>query len=151
MYVQESNLSTFCKLKVFARLRWEQLEIEVSSRTLWEAKAGKFNGQFGLWRSLYTRSRESILKPGASLLVYRTVAFTKERRRVRHKPVAAVRHRRRMPRAFARPLSCLQAKQPTDVEQARGNRSSDSQPNAITLHLGLPHSWGALFLFKSSK
>ncbi|WP_333310227.1 hypothetical protein [Microcoleus sp. B7-D4] len=32
-----------------------------------------------------------------------------------------------MPRAFARSLSCLQAKQPADVEQARGNRSSDSQ------------------------
>jgi len=54
----------------------------------------------------------------------------------RHKPVGAVRHRRRMPRAFARPLSCLQAKQSADVEQARGNRSSDSQPNAIALHLG---------------
>jgi hypothetical protein len=33
----------------------------------------------------------------------------------------------------------------------RGNHSSDSQPNALTLHLGLPHSWGALFLFKKSK
>ncbi len=33
-----------------------------------------------------------------------------------------------------------QAKQPADVEQARGNRSSDSQPNARALHLGLPHS-----------
>jgi hypothetical protein len=30
----------------------------------------------------------------------------------------------------------LQAKQSADVEQARGNRSSDSQPNAIALHLG---------------
>ena len=34
---------------------------------------------------------------------------------------------------------------------SRGNRSSDSQPNVITLHLGLPHSWGALFLFKSNR
>jgi len=33
-----------------------------------------------------------------------------------------------------------QAKQPADVEQARGNRSSNSQPNARALHLGLPHS-----------
>jgi len=33
-----------------------------------------------------------------------------------------------------------QAKQPADVEQARGNRSSDNQPDAIALHLGLPHS-----------
>ncbi len=43
--------------------------------------------------------------------------------------------------------SCLQAKQPADVEQARGNRLSDSQPNAIALHLGFPIHKGALFLF----
>jgi hypothetical protein len=59
-----------------------------------------------------------------------------ERRRARHKLVGAVQHWQRMPDAIARPLSCLQAKQPADVEQARGNRSFDSQPNAIALHLG---------------
>ena len=145
--VQKSNLSTFYQFRVFARLRWEQLEVEVSSRTLWAAKGRKFNGQFGLWRSLYTRSRESLLKPGASQLVYRATAFTMERRRARHKPVGAVRHRRRTPRAFARPLSCLQAKQPADVDDREEIIRPIASPGVIALHLGLPHSWGALFLF----
>jgi hypothetical protein len=33
---------------VFARVPEELLGVEVSDRTLWEAKARKFNGQFGL-------------------------------------------------------------------------------------------------------
>jgi hypothetical protein len=42
--------------------------------------------------SLYTRSRESILKPGASQLVYRAAAFTMEQASPRRIRVGAVRH-----------------------------------------------------------
>jgi hypothetical protein len=110
---------------VFARVPEELLGVEVSSRLLWEAKARKFDG--AVWTRIELCSCQSLLKPGASLLVYTTAAFTMEQGIARRIRVGAVRHRRRTPRAFARPLSCLQAKQPADVEQARGNRSFDSQ------------------------
>jgi hypothetical protein len=100
--VQKSNLSTFYQFMVFARLLWEQLEIEVSSRTLWEAKARKFNGQFGLWRSLYTRSRESILKPGASQLVYRTALDTQSVAGHDAFELVLFGRKRRMPHALSR-------------------------------------------------
>jgi hypothetical protein len=77
-------------------------------------------GAVGTLIELYLRSREPILKPGASQLVYRAAAFTMERRRARRKPVGAVRHWWRMPDAIARPLSCLQAKQPADVDDGEG-------------------------------
>jgi hypothetical protein len=74
-------------------------------------------------------------------LVYRAAAFTMEQGIARRIRVGAVRHRRRMPDARSRArYPAQQAKQPADVEQARGSRSSDSQPNPIILHLGLLHS-----------
>ncbi|MDP8934530.1 MAG: hypothetical protein M3N42_10410 [Cyanobacteriota bacterium] len=53
-------------------------------------------------------------------MVYRAAAFTMERRRARRIRVGAVWHWRRTPRAFARPLSCLQAKQSADVDDGEG-------------------------------
>ncbi|MBE9122096.1 hypothetical protein IQ269_15085 [Tychonema sp. LEGE 07199] len=60
------------------------------------------------------------MKPGASLLVYRAAVFTMEWSIARRIRVGAVEYRRRMPDAIARPLSCLQAKQPADVEDREG-------------------------------
>ncbi|MEG4445786.1 hypothetical protein QUB47_27660 [Microcoleus sp. AT9_B5] len=45
-----------------------------------------------------------------------------------------------MPDAIARPLSCLQAKQPADVDDGEGIVRPTASIDAIALHLGLPHS-----------
>src|SRR4028118_270918 len=74
---------------------------ELRPRSLWEALRRKFDG--AVWTRIELCSCQSLLKPGASLLVYTTALVTKERRRVRRIRVGAVRHWRRMPRAFARP------------------------------------------------
>ena len=78
------------------------------------------------------------MKPGASQLVYRAAAFTMERRRARRIRVGAVWHWRRTPKAFARPLSCLQAKQPADVDDGEGIIRPIASKSAIILHLGFP-------------
>ncbi|MEG4917436.1 hypothetical protein [Microcoleus sp. B7-D4] len=69
-------------------------------------------------------------------------------RRIR---VGAVRHWWRMPDAIARPLSCLQAKQPADVDDGEGIVRPIASKSAIALHLGCPIHKGASFLFKSNK
>ncbi|MEG4248299.1 hypothetical protein [Microcoleus sp. Pol10D4] len=72
--------------------------------------------------------------------MYTTAAFTKEHCRARHKPVGAVRHWWRMPDAIARPLSCLQAKQPADVEDREGIVRPIVSKSAIALTSRMPHS-----------
>ncbi|MEG4048543.1 MULTISPECIES: hypothetical protein [unclassified Microcoleus] len=72
--------------------------------------------------------------------MYTTAAFTMERIIARHKPVGAVRHWRRTPRAFARPLSCLQAKQPADVEDREGITRPIASKSAIAMTPRIPHS-----------
>jgi hypothetical protein len=52
-----------------------------------------------------------------------------------------------MPDAIARPLSCLQAKQPTDVDDREGIVRPIASKSAIALHLGFRIHKGALFLF----
>jgi hypothetical protein len=42
-------------------------------------------------------------------------------------------------------------KQPANVDDGEGIVRPIASKSAIALHLGLPHSWGALFFFKISK
>jgi len=86
------QIKGFCKTAIGIVRRQE-----LRDRTHWAIKARKFDG--AVWTRIELCSCQSLLKPGASLLVYTTAAFTKERRRARHKPVGAVRHWRRTPHA----------------------------------------------------
>jgi len=84
-------------------------------------------------------SCQSLKKPGASQLVYRATAFTGALPGTTHSSWCCSALATDA-KSFRAPAILFVQKQPADVEQARGNRSSDSQPNTITLHLGLPHS-----------
>jgi hypothetical protein len=79
--------------------------------------------------------------------VYRAAAFTIKQGIPRRIRVGAVWHWRRTPRAFARPLSCLQAKQSADVDDGEGIIRPIASKSAIALHLGFPIHKGASFLF----
>ncbi len=87
------------------------------------------------------------MKPGASQLVYRAVAFTMERIIARRIRVRAVRHWRRMPDAIApchpvcKRSSRLMSSKREDIVRPIASKS------AIALHLGFPIHKGASFLF----
>ena len=49
--------------------------------------------------------------------------------------------------AIARPLSCLQAKQPADVDDGERIAPPIASKSAIALHLGFLIHKGAMFLF----
>ena len=83
---------------------------------------------------------QSLLKPGASQLVYRAAAYTMERRRARRKPVSAVRHWRRMPDAIAPSYSvCKRSSRLMSMLAVTIVRPIASK-SAIALTPRIPHS-----------
>ncbi|MEG3959513.1 hypothetical protein [Microcoleus sp. herbarium2] len=69
---------------------------------------------------------QSLLKPGASQLVYRAAAFTMEPSIARRIRVGAVEYRRRMPDAIAPSYSVCNFAASKDVDARCDDRSSDS-------------------------
>ena len=137
---------------VFARVPEELLGVEVSSRSLWAAKRRKFDS-LAVWTLIelcLTLAWVNIEARSEPVGVHDSRLYDQAGHPTTHSSWCSSALAADA-KSFRAPAILFAILQPADVEQARGNRSSDSQPDAIALHLKLPHSWGALFLFKISK
>jgi hypothetical protein len=117
---------------VFARVPEELLGVEVSDRSQRQSWRESLTKAVWTLIKLCLHSRESILKPGASQLVYRAAFVTMERSIARRKPVGAVRHWRLMPFAFAPCPPVFNLAASKDVDARCDSRSSDSEHRTWT-------------------